>query len=83
MDFSTTGLSYDANGNILTMNQKGWKSGGSTLIDNLAYNYIAGSNKLLNVIDGVSEPSTPGRLPHIQPTSVSRQQKQQYGGLQL
>lgn len=44
---------YDANGNILKMIQYGWKLGvsSSTPIDNLTYNYTAGSNKLLNVID--------------------------------
>ncbi|MBO9563695.1 MAG: hypothetical protein J7621_13015 [Niastella sp.] len=58
MDFSATGLSYDANGNILRMNQKGWKPGGSVVIDSLFYNYYASSNKLLNVIDSVNDPTT-------------------------
>jgi len=51
LDFSVNALSYDANGNILTMDQKGWKLGGSVTIDSLLYTYIANSNKLLNVID--------------------------------
>jgi RHS repeat-associated protein len=44
---------YDANGNIKKMVQFGWKLGGSnnTPIDNLTYNYMVSSNKLLNVID--------------------------------
>ncbi|AXY78527.1 hypothetical protein D3H65_05345 [Paraflavitalea soli] len=58
MDFSTTGLSYDANGNILTQKQRGWKLSGSTTIDSLAYNYIPNSNRLLNVIDGVNDVNT-------------------------
>nr|MBA2746628.1 hypothetical protein [Flavisolibacter sp.] len=44
---------YDANGNIKKMTQFGWRLGVSntTPIDNLTYNYIANSNKLLNVKD--------------------------------
>jgi RHS repeat-associated protein len=51
---------YDANGNIKAMTQYGWKIGGSptTPIDNLTYNYIANSNKLLNVIDANNDPLT-------------------------
>jgi RHS repeat-associated protein len=51
IDFSVSNLSYDANGNILTMNQKGWKIGGSNFIDQLTYTYQANSNKLLQVTD--------------------------------
>ncbi len=51
LDFSVSNLTYDANGNILTMNQMGWKPGGSSEIDKLQYTYIANSNKLLNVKD--------------------------------
>jgi RHS repeat-associated protein len=51
LDFSVNGLTYDANGNILTMNQRGWKLGGSVTIDSLLYTYISNSNKLLNVLD--------------------------------
>jgi RHS repeat-associated protein len=58
LDFSVSNLTYDANGNILSQNQKGWKISGSTFIDQLTYNYISGTNKLLNVIDGSNEPGT-------------------------
>jgi RHS repeat-associated protein len=51
MDFSVSGLSYDANGNIQAMNQKGWMLSGSDFIDQLNYNYLPNSNRLLNVID--------------------------------
>ena len=53
MDFSVNNLTYDANGNILTMQQKGWKLTGSDVIDDFQYNYKHGglSNQLLNVID--------------------------------
>ncbi len=58
IDFSATNLSYDANGNIRTMTQRGWKPGGSVVIDSLFYNYYGYSNKLLNVIDSVNDPFT-------------------------
>jgi RHS repeat-associated protein len=52
MDFTTNGLSYDANGNILTMNQNGFKVGYHVNpIDQLTYGYQNGSNKLMSVVD--------------------------------
>ncbi|MCU7549221.1 DUF6443 domain-containing protein [Chitinophagaceae bacterium LB-8] len=56
LDFSVSNLSYDANGNIKTMNQKGWKVTGSTDIDILSYSYFknGASNKLQAVSDGVT-----------------------------
>lgn len=42
---------YDANGNILRMQQWGLKLTGSVQIDNLGYTYLGQSNKLKNVID--------------------------------
>lgn len=58
IDFSVSGLTYDANGNILSMKQRGWKAFSSITIDSMAYNYIAGSNRLLNVIDGTNDAQT-------------------------
>jgi RHS repeat-associated protein len=60
LDFSVSNLTYDLNGNILTQNQKGWKITGSTLIDQLTYNYENNgySNRLLNVIDGSNDAAT-------------------------
>ncbi|PQV55851.1 hypothetical protein CLV53_1471, partial [Sediminibacterium magnilacihabitans] len=49
---------YDANGNILAMQQQGLKLNASSLIDNLSYNYNSNSNKLLNVIDAQNDPNT-------------------------
>ena len=52
IDFSVSGLGYDANGNIQSMIQQGFKIGGTgTPIDSLTYTYIANTNKLLQVHD--------------------------------
>lgn len=58
IDFSMSGMGYDANGNILSMKHKGLKLASSATIDSLVYNYIANSNKLLNVIDGTNDATT-------------------------
>jgi RHS repeat-associated protein len=58
MDFSVKGLNYDANGNILTQNVRGWKLGGSVTIDSLLYTYMTHSNRLLNVIDRRNDTAT-------------------------
>lgn len=58
VDFSTSGLTYDANGNILWMNQKGWKLGGSVTIDSLSYVYNTNSNKLSYVTDRANDVNT-------------------------
>ena len=50
---------YDANGNIKAMKQYGWKLGSpGGIIDDLTYNYMTNSNKLLNVIDASNVPLT-------------------------
>jgi RHS repeat-associated protein len=57
VDFSVSGLSYDANGNINTMNQNGFVQAGSKPIDQLTYNYVNGngnSNRLSYVNDGAN-----------------------------
>lgn len=51
IDFSVSNLTYDANGNILTMDQKGMKVTGSSFVDQLRYTYQSNSNKLQNVVD--------------------------------
>ena len=58
IDFSVRGMTYDANGNILTMNQSGWKLGGSVTIDSLLYTYTASTNRLLNVLDRKNDTAT-------------------------
>jgi RHS repeat-associated protein len=52
MDFSVSNLTYDANGNIKTMNQQGMIGAAINQIDKLTYSYSSsGSNKLLSVSD--------------------------------
>jgi len=58
IDFSVSGLSFDVNGNILSMKQKGWKLGGSVTIDSLQYGYTSNSNKLYYVTDGTNDVAT-------------------------
>ncbi len=58
IDYSVSSLTYDANGNILTMHQKAWKVSGSAFIDQLTYNYILSGNRLLNVIDFPNDPQS-------------------------
>jgi RHS repeat-associated protein len=58
VNFSTTNLSYDANGNILTMRQYGFMVGGSNPIDELQYSYQPYSNKLNQVYDTANSPTS-------------------------
>jgi hypothetical protein len=58
IDYSVNNLTYDANGNISSMNQKGFKVGGSALIDQLTYTPQPYSNKLAKVTDAVSDAAT-------------------------
>jgi RHS repeat-associated protein len=58
IDFSVSGavsnkMSYDANGNILTMWQKGMKINTSNYIDQLTYGYANNSNQLGSTTDAV------------------------------
>jgi RHS repeat-associated protein len=57
-DGATAASAYDANGNILGMQQNAWQLGGSQPIDSLRYTYYSNSNKLQNVIDGRNNPQT-------------------------
>ncbi|MGZ5254118.1 MAG: RHS repeat-associated core domain-containing protein [Flavitalea sp.] len=58
IDFTVKNLTYDANGNILSMDQRGWKVTGSTTIDSMQYHYYSYSNKLLNVMDRANDVNT-------------------------
>lgn len=57
-DGQTPSTAYDENGNIKKMKQWGYQLTTSSVIDDLTYNYISNSNKLLNVIDGANNPQT-------------------------
>ncbi|WEK17959.1 MAG: DUF6443 domain-containing protein [Candidatus Pedobacter colombiensis] len=64
VDFTASNITYDLNGNILTMNQMGRLPGAASSIpmDILAYKYAPGSNQLFNVKDGVA-PAVTAALP--------------------
>jgi len=51
IDFGVPKISYDANGNILSMSQRGYKIGGSSAIDSLTYGYFTNTNRLRYVYD--------------------------------
>ena len=57
LDFTVNNMQYDANGNILKMDQKGFKVNGSNYIDQLIYNYKNSnqSNQLTQVNDGSND----------------------------
>jgi hypothetical protein len=54
VDYSVSNLQYDANGNIMTMQQKGKLGATSTTIDNLTYSYINSGNRLEKVADAIT-----------------------------
>jgi RHS repeat-associated protein len=58
VDFSVRNLSYDVNGNILTMKQTGMNGTAIQTIDSLRYNYLANSNRLNDITDGVNNPQS-------------------------
>jgi len=51
IDFAVPKISYDANGNIMSMTQRGYKMGGSSAIDSLTYGYFTNANRLRYVYD--------------------------------
>ena len=57
MDFTVSNLTYDANGNIMSMSQNGFKIGSPAApIDRLTYAYQPNSNKLNQVKDSANDP---------------------------
>jgi RHS repeat-associated protein len=54
-DFTTNNLTYDHNGNILTMNQNGYNNTG--VLDELTYTYAAGTNRLTEIVEGSTSQS--------------------------
>jgi len=56
MDYTVSGLRYDANGNILAMNQYGFRIGNpGGAVDSLLYTYQLTSNKLSRVVDRAND----------------------------
>ncbi|HTI07733.1 MAG TPA: DUF6443 domain-containing protein [Puia sp.] len=78
IDFSVSGLSYDANGNILSMNQNGFKLGGSVPIDQLTYGYVINSNRLNTVNDASND--TASRLGDFYYKGTKTGQDYKYNG---
>ncbi|HTN06665.1 DUF6443 domain-containing protein [Agriterribacter sp.] len=58
VNFSLTGLSYDANGNLITLNQRGLKLSASETLDSLLYTYYDNGNRLKNVLDRKNDTAT-------------------------
>jgi hypothetical protein len=58
MDFSVANLTYDANGNILSMNQQGFTFPSAGPVDQLRYTIFPNSNKLQQVYDSANNQST-------------------------
>nr|WP_291914521.1 DUF6443 domain-containing protein [Chitinophaga sp. CB10] len=56
VNFTVSGLSYDANGNIMSMKQEGMAGGAPAVIDDLQYRYNNNSNKLQSVNDNGGTP---------------------------
>ncbi|MGN7721767.1 DUF6443 domain-containing protein [Chitinophaga sp. 22620] len=57
-DFSVSNLGYDANGNIMSMTQRGLKAGAPATVDQLSYAYYSNSNRLRYVRDNVNDISS-------------------------
>lgn len=52
-DFTTENISYDANGNLLSMRHQGLGAAGNKItLDDLTYTYQSGTNKLQSVSEG-------------------------------
>jgi RHS repeat-associated protein len=64
---------YDANGNIITMKQRGLKAGSNATIDSLTYGYVTNSNKLTVVNDANNDDqSTLGDFHYTASTKTSQ-----------
>lgn len=58
-DYTASNMSYDENGNLLTMKQMGLNLAGTKIIlDNLQYSYVTNSNKLQSVSELTGSQST-------------------------
>ncbi|ACU61832.1 DUF6443 domain-containing protein [Chitinophaga pinensis] len=57
-DFSLNRLTYDINGNILSMKQRGMNGMAIQTIDSLEYGYLDNSNRLSHITDRTNNPQT-------------------------
>ncbi|SFW89375.1 DUF6443 domain-containing protein [Chitinophaga sancti] len=57
-DFTMSNMSYDANGNLLSLNRQGLKNTTVASIDKLQYSYLTGTNQLRMVIDNANDASS-------------------------
>ncbi len=57
-DYTTSNMSYDANGNILSMKHMGVKAGSKIILDDLTYAYDANTNILRNISESATSQST-------------------------
>ena len=55
-DYDVSNITYDANGNIQTLNRNGYTGGGSNAMDNFTYNYKPKTNQLTTVTDTNDNP---------------------------
>lgn len=62
IDYSLPEMTYDANGNILTMRQLALKLNTSTTVDMLGYDYLPNSNKLMRVTETAPGSTQPGQV---------------------
>lgn len=78
VDFTVKDMSYDANGNILSMTQKGLKLTSSSVIDSLVYGYNGSTNKLHYVTDKTNDIDT--QLGDFKETTNNTSQDYWYDG---
>ena len=55
-DYDVNNITYDANGNIQTLNRNGYTGNGTNAMDNFTYNYKAGTNQLATITDANDNP---------------------------
>ncbi len=72
VDFSVSNITFDGNGNLTAMQQKGLKLNVSPFIDQLKYSYVSNSNRLAQVYDTANDnTSTLGDFKYDPATKVT------------
>ena len=82
VNYTVDNLTYDANGNILSMNQRGFKWNGSALVDQLTYEYQnnSNSNKLKKVGDAANDSLSQLGDFHFKGTKLASDSDYRYDG---